>query len=229
MNGRVARSDRVVATRETILAAAERLFAEHGLAAVSNRQISQEASQGNNTAVSYHFGSKAGLVRAIVRRHIEQIEKIRLRMVLEADGSTEVRVWLACMVEPFAQHLADLGPPTWFGRFSAQARNDPTYREIVSREALNSPSLVRAGEELRRCLPDLPSDVLLERQDMARQLMVHVIAERERALAEGNDTPRDSWYRAATGLTDALTGLWLAPVTEVSARDGQKDTPSETP
>ncbi|MBR8740793.1 TetR/AcrR family transcriptional regulator [Nocardiopsis sp. MG754419] len=217
MNGRVTRSDRVAATRETILVAAERLFAEHGLAAVSNRQISQEAGQGNNTAVTYHFGSKAGLVRAIVRKHTEQVEEIRMRMVLDCDGSTRLRDWIACMVEPFAQHLADLGTPTWYGRFSAQAMSDETYREAVSQEALNSPSLLRAGEGLHRCLPDLPIEVRRERQDMARQLMVHMIAERERALAEGGTTPRDSWHRAAVGLTDALTGLWLAPVTEVGS------------
>ena len=38
---------------------------------------------------------------------------------------------------------------------------------------------------------------------MARQLMVHMFAERERALAEGTPTPRSSWHGAATGLIDA--------------------------
>lgn len=215
MSGRVTRSDRVAATRETILSAAERLFAEHGVAGVSNRQISQEAGQGNNTAVTYHFGSTDGLVRAIVRRHTEQIEDARRRMVARAEGSGEVRDWVACMVEPFAQHLADLGTPSWYGRFSAQVMTDRVYRGIVSEEALHSPSLVRAGEELRRCLPDQPPHVRLERQDMVSRLMVYTIAERERTLAEGGDVHRDSWQRAASGLTDALTGLWLAPVTEV--------------
>ncbi|CAL9336507.1 hypothetical protein SUDANB67_00207 [Nocardiopsis dassonvillei] len=221
VNGRVTRSDRVAATREAILAAAERLFAEHGLAGVSNRQISQEAGQGNNTAVSYHFGSREGLIRAIVRRHNDQIEELRLRMVLRFDGSDRVRDWIACMVEPLAQHLADLGTPSWYGRFSAQAVSDPAYRATVAGEALNSPSLVRVGEELLRCLPDLPTEVRGERRDMARHLMVHMIAERERALAEGADTPRESWHRAAVGLTDALTGLWLAPVTGAGARAGE--------
>jgi len=216
MSGRVARSDRVAATRETILSAAERLFAEHGVAGVSNRQISQEAGQGNNTAVTYHFGSKDGLVRAIVRRHTERLEHLRRRMVARVDGSTEVRDWVGCMVEPLAQHLAELGTPSWYGRFSAQALEDPAYREIVSSEALDSPSLVRTGEELRRCLPDLPAPVRRERQDMARTLIVHTIAARERTLAEGGTTPRSSWQQAATGLTDALTGLWLAPVTDPS-------------
>ncbi|RKS09319.1 TetR family transcriptional regulator [Nocardiopsis sp. Huas11] len=209
------RSDQVAVTRETILATAERLFAEHGPAGVSNRQISQEAGQGNNTAVSYHFGSKDGLVRAIVRRHTEQIDEIRHRMVARADGSTAARDWVACMVEPFAQHLDDLGPPTWFGRFSAQVMTDSAYREVMTQEALDSPPLRHAAERLKRLLPDLPPDILVERQDMVGRLMVYTIAERERTLAVGDPLPADSWARVASRLTDALTGLWLAPVTEL--------------
>ncbi|MDA0565708.1 TetR family transcriptional regulator [Streptomonospora sp. S1-112] len=214
------RTDRVAATRETLLDAAERLFAEHGLAQVSNRQISQEAGQGNNTAVSYHFGSKAGLVRAIVRRHAGEIERIRgamVRRVLAAERSPGVRDWVACTVEPLARHLADLGIPSWYARFSAQAVSDPAGREAVAAEAMASPAIVRVGEELRRCLPDLPAEVRAERQEMARLLIVHTMAERERALAQGEHTPRDSWQRAAAGVTDALTGVWLAPVTEPAA------------
>jgi hypothetical protein len=41
--------------------------------------------------------------------------------------------------------------------------------------------------------------------------MVHVCAERERALAEDAPTPRTTWDATATGLVDALVGLWLAP------------------
>lgn len=215
MSDRVARSEQVAATRETILLTAERLFAEHGVAGVSNRQISQEAGQGNNTAVSYHFGSKEGLVRAIVRQHTEQIEGARGRMVARIDGSDEVRDWVACTVEPLALHLEELGSPSWYGRFSAQVLADPAYREIAASEALDSPSLARAGEELHRCLPDLPTEVRLERQAMTRQLIVHTIAERERAVASGNSTSWSSWPQTAVGLTDALTGLWTAPVTRV--------------
>lgn len=212
MSERRTRSERVVTTREAILAAAERLFAEHGISGVSNRQIGQEAGQGNNTAVTYHFGSREGLVRAIVRRHTDRIEEIRSHMVLRTEGSDDVRDWIACMVAPFAQHLADLGVPSWFGRFSAQVMADPAYRDIMALEALDSASLARAGRELLRCLPDLPEEVREERQEMVRILMVHMIAERERALAEGAHTAHDSWQRAASGLADALAGLWTAPV-----------------
>jgi AcrR family transcriptional regulator len=213
MAGRTLRAERVSETRERILDAAERLFAEHGVFAVSNRQVSEAAGQGNNTAVSYHFGSKADLVRAIARRHAEPIDQVRVRMLAEIGDSTEVRDWVSCLVRPSIEHLAALGSPTWFARFGAQAMTDPALREIMIDEALTSPALQQILDGLNRCLPALPAEVRTERGNMARQLMVHVSAERERALAEGTPTPRSSWHDAATGLIDAIAGLWLAPVT----------------
>jgi AcrR family transcriptional regulator len=210
--GKVIRAERGSETRELILAAAERLFAEHGVVAVSNRQVGEAAGQGNNTAVGYHFGTKADLVRAIVRKNAEPIELLRLRMLAEIGDSPEVRDWVACLVRPATEHLAALGSPTWYARFGAQVMTDPTLREIMIEEQLSSPSLLRILDGLNGCLPSLPVEVRMERGDMARQLMVHMMAERERALAEGTSTPRSSWRDAATGLIDAITGLWLAPV-----------------
>jgi AcrR family transcriptional regulator len=208
-----ARATRGSATRELIVATAERLFAEHGVFAVSNRQVSEAAGQGNNAAVGYHVGTKIDLIRAIVRKHTAQIERLRVQMLAEVGDSADARDWVACLVRPSTEHLAALGNPTWFARFSAQAMTDPGLREIMIEESLSSPALHRIIDGLNRCLPDLPADVRLERNDMARQLMVHMLAERERALAEGTSTPRVSWHAAATGLIDAIVGLWLAPVT----------------
>jgi AcrR family transcriptional regulator len=207
------RTERAHATRESILAAAERLFAEHGVLAVSNRQVGEAAGQGNNTVVSYHFGTKVDLVRAIVRKHMAAGEGIRQRMVADAGASTDLRVWIDCLVRPTTQHLSDLGNPTWYARFSAQVMTEPSLRAVLVEENQSSPSLIRITEQVPRCLPDIPGDVRAERGDMTRQLLVHMIAERERALAEGTPTPRASWHDAATGLTDALVGIWLAPVT----------------
>lgn len=214
MAGRTVREERIRATRAAILATAERMFAEHGVFAVSNRQISEAAGQGNNTAVGYHFGTKADLVRAIVRAHTEQIELVRERMLAEIGDTADVREWLACLVRPGTEHLAALDSPTWFSRFSAQVMTDPALRDIVIEESLSSPALQRILDGLNRCLPDLPEEVRAERAAMARQLMVHMNAERERAVADGTSTPRADWDNAATGLIDALVGLWLAPVTK---------------
>jgi AcrR family transcriptional regulator len=205
-------------TRELILAAAERLFTEHGVFAVSNRQISEAAGQGNNAAVGYHFGTKADLVRAILRRHRAPIEQLRQRMVAEIGDSAEIRDWLTCLVRPIADYLATLDSPTWFARFGSQVMTEPSLREIMVAEARSSLSLRAIADGMSRCLPDLPADVRAERGDMARQLMQHMVAERERALAEGTPTPRGSWNDAATGLVDALVGLWLAPVSTGNER-----------
>ena len=210
----MSRDERAAATRELITSAAERLFAEHGVLAVSNRQVSEAAGQGNNAAVGYHFGTKADLVRAIVRKHTAEMEIVRERMVAEIGDSGRMRDWIACLVRPFAEHLDALGSPTWYARFGAQLMTDPALREIITEESLDAPSLLRTLEGLNRCLPDLPLEVRLERHDMARQLIVHMSAERERALADGTPTPRASWEDAATGLIDAIAGIWLAPVTQ---------------
>lgn len=213
MSGKAIRDARTAATRDAIVSTAERLFAEHGVAAVSHRRISDAAGLGNNTAVGYHFGSREELVRAVVRRHTERIEQLRDKMVAEVEGSAEVRDWVACIVRPFTRRLAELEAPTWFGRFGAQISTDPAYQDIMAAEALESPSLVRTMEGLNTCVPRLPAAIRLERHQMARQLMVHTVAERERALAQDGPTPRDTWEHAATGLIDVITAAWFAPTT----------------
>jgi AcrR family transcriptional regulator len=210
---RTVRADRASITREAILAAAERLFAEHGVYAVSNRQVSEAAGQGNNAAVGYHFGTKTDLVRAIEQKHRASIERLAERMVAEIGDSTELRDWVACLVRSLTEHLAQLGNPTWYARFAAQALTDPAYRKIVVKDALASPSVVRVVEGITRCLPELPMAVVTERNIMARNLMMHTCADFERAFAEGTAAPRTTWDAVATGLIDAIVGLWLAPVT----------------
>ncbi|MFD8308677.1 TetR/AcrR family transcriptional regulator [Streptomyces sp. NPDC059690] len=212
MAARTARAEQVSATRELILTAAERLFAERGVNAVSNRQVSEAAGQGNNTAVGYHFGTKTDLVRAIVRKHATQIEEIRAGLLAGIGDSPDVRDWVDCLVRPVPRHLGELGGPTWYARFCAQIMTDPVLHRIVVEESLTSPSLRQIIDGLTACLPDLPPEVRAERGEMARHLIVQMPAERERALAEKRPTPRATWDDAATGLVDALVGLWLAPV-----------------
>jgi AcrR family transcriptional regulator len=183
---------------------------------VSNRQVSEAAGQGNNAAVGYHFGTKADLVRAIERKHRHPVEQLREQMVaelVESGGSAEMRDWVACLVRPLTDHLTDLGNPTWYARFAAQAMTDPAYYNIIVKGALSSPSLVLVVERINRCLPDLPAEVHFERNIMARNLLMHTCADRERALAAGSVVGQPSWRAAASGLIDAIVGMWLAPVT----------------
>ncbi len=207
------RSDRGSETRDLILVTAERLFAQHGLEAVSNRQVSEAAGQSNNSAVSYHFGTKDDLVLAIVLRHSEPIERRRTELLAEVTGSPDLRDWMSCLVRPITEHLASLGSPSWYARFMAQATTHPSFRERVSNEAVASRTLQQIIEGTFRLVPRLPEEVWQERSYMSRLLIVHMCAERERALHEGTAPPRSTWESTAAGLVDALVGLWLAPVT----------------
>jgi AcrR family transcriptional regulator len=202
---RVLRNDRSTGTREAIMSAAERLFAERGMHAVSNRQISEAAGQGNNAAASYHFGTRTDLLRAIESKHQVPMEELRRQMLGGVSDSTELRDWVDTLVHPLTEHLAALGNPSWYARFAAQAMADPTYRQVVTKDALGSPMLVRTIDGINRCLPDVPKRVRFER-------LMHTCAEHEGELAEHGSRPRFSWPLAAEGLSDAIVGLWRAPV-----------------
>ncbi|MFJ2608570.1 TetR family transcriptional regulator [Streptomyces sp. NPDC091279] len=215
MNGRTRRDEQVSATREALLDAAERLFAEHGVHSVANRQISLAAGQGNNAAVSYHFGTKTDLVLAVARRHAAAIEEIRRRMLAELDDSAGLRDWVACAVRPVTEHLENLGAPSWYARFMAQTMTDPALRADINETFVGaSPSIRELADSMNRCLPDLPASVHADRASMTRHLITQMTAERERALADHAPTSRASWHDAANGLIDVIAALWLAPVTE---------------
>jgi AcrR family transcriptional regulator len=209
----VTTSTRAENTRELILTAAERLFAEQGLFTVSNRQVSEAAGQGNNAAVGYHFGTKTDLIQAIVQRHAAPMERLRRDLLDEARDSDDLRDWVTVLVRPLTVHLATLGSPTWYARFSAQVMTDPQHRALAVEAAMATEATRTAVEGLRRCSPDLPADVRAERSVMLRQLLSHMSAERERSLAESGADPVAAWESTAVNLIDALTGMIQAPVT----------------
>ncbi|MGW7683482.1 TetR/AcrR family transcriptional regulator [Kribbella sp. NPDC054772] len=213
MMAKTVRSARVNATRDLIMDTAERMFAERGVHEVSNRQISEAAGQGNNTAVGYHFGTKTDLVREIVRRHAVPVEDRRRELLAELGAEPDVRDYVTVLVRSATDHMGSLGTPSWLARFSAQLMNDPALREIQLQESRNSPTLTQLVDGLGEHLADLPPAVRIERGDMARHLIIQMTAEFERALADGTPTARATWQEMADGLIDGIVGLLTAPVT----------------
>lgn len=89
-------------TRERILDVATRLFTVHGYAGTSIRMITGEA--GTPVAlVNYHFGSKRGLMEAVMERALGRHGGARLRYLdkLEAEAGDEQAVPVATLVEAF--------------------------------------------------------------------------------------------------------------------------------
>ncbi|MEV6349061.1 TetR/AcrR family transcriptional regulator [Actinoplanes sp. NPDC051851] len=200
-NSAPTRSPRSGNTRLLILTAAERLFAVHGIAAVSNRQICEAAGQANNSVIAYHFGTRDDLIRAIVAHHQSDIERRRDAM----PPSTTPYDGVVRLVRPILDHYAALGRPSWYARFAAQVTTDPALRHLVIDEVMAQPSMRRALADLGRYTADLPPHALRQRADMSRLLIVHMCAEFEQSLADG--TADTTWDQTAEVLVDALLDI----------------------
>src|SRR3954452_20697161 len=73
------------ATRDRLLDAAERLFAEHGYQATTMRGLTAEA-EANIAAVNYHFGCKQSLLEAVVHRALAPVVDERRRRLAPPRG-----------------------------------------------------------------------------------------------------------------------------------------------
>ncbi|WP_238420362.1 TetR/AcrR family transcriptional regulator [Gordonia sp. 'Campus'] len=198
-------------TRQLLISTAERLMALHGVSAVSNRQISKAAGQGNNYAVGHHFGSKDDLVRATLVTHNIPIERLRAKCMQAVGPEPGVRDWLRCLVGPEIEYLAQLGAPTYFARFFAQVSSDPAATALLYEQLAGSTVLTQILDRFYGTLPALPDDVLEVRNNMTRHLIVNTLADIERAAETGG--PAASWQHQCDLVVDALAGMWLAPVT----------------
>ena len=69
------------ATRELLMMAAERLFALNGVEGVTLREIQLAAGQANSSVITYHFGSQAGLVRALLEFRYRTINARRAELL----------------------------------------------------------------------------------------------------------------------------------------------------
>jgi AcrR family transcriptional regulator len=67
-------------TREEILDAAERLFAEHGFAAVSTSRIAREAGV-SQSQIHYHFQTKRKLWASVFERRFAEYFRVQSRML----------------------------------------------------------------------------------------------------------------------------------------------------
>lgn len=100
-------------TVRRLVDAAERLFAERGIDAVSLREINAAAGQRNSTALQYHFGDRSGLLKAVLAKHRPEIEARRHQLLdeYEARGPLPpveaLRTLAAALVRPAAAKLAD--------------------------------------------------------------------------------------------------------------------------
>ena len=149
---------RSLPTRERILDAAERLFAQRGFHGVSIRDVTG-AAEVDVALANYHFGSKQGLLEAVFLRRAEDLNSERLArldaVIADARGKPPQ---LEEIIDAFTHPLLDRsarGGPGWKSYFAlvAEVNNSPEFGGVLMTRTFDQ-VVQRFIEAIRRALPD---------------------------------------------------------------------------
>ncbi|WP_062213144.1 TetR/AcrR family transcriptional regulator [Streptomyces sp. NBRC 109706] len=195
------------AARTALLDAAERLFARAGIAKVSDRKVAEVAGNTNHSAVSYYFGGRRGLLRALLTRHLSGLEEDRQTMFERADSLLgDVR----SLVVPVTNALAELPQPSVRARFVNQALHDPVGVALLHQSADIAPASTRIMRSVASRLAHLDPTIVRGRAALMTHIIVSACADAEEQAERDETTPR--WHETGDFLSDAITGMLLAPV-----------------
>jgi AcrR family transcriptional regulator len=197
------------AARASIVAAAERLFAERGIETVSLRDVSAAAGQRNHSAAQYHFGDRRGLVAAVYEnrmRHVDARRHAYLAALGEAGRADDVRGLVEANVVPLLDVVAHADG--WYARFIARMRWEPAAWDVVVSLSASA-SFREVVRGLNRVLSDLPPAVRRHRIDQMLTLTIGTIAGWEGAPGRGER--RLSRTQLADDLVSTAVALLLAP------------------
>lgn len=208
-DGRLVRGE---ATRERVLDAAERLFAERGFDGVSIRQIAAEAGV-TLGVVGFHGGAKLDLFRTVLERRVTGLSaerRRRLGALLAGGEPPSLRQIMDAYISPYVD-IASGGDVQWrayAGLIAMSVGDDrwyPTVRELydpVAREYMDA---------IGKILPDADRERLATAFVLAVASMLSLVASRVRIAALAGDenaaapSPRDpAGYGQA--LIDFCTG-----------------------
>jgi AcrR family transcriptional regulator len=192
-------------TARRLLLVAERLFAEHGIAGVSLRQIAAGAGSANNSAVRYHFGTKDDLLRAIFELRMPELLRHRSLLRARADPD-DLRARFEAYILPLLE-LAE-APDCSYVSFVEQLQRAGSV-EIFARLPQVLASQDEFVAEMQRLLAGVPEPARSLRIRQVHALTIHVAAERERAV--NRDTPRAPFGLFVSTVVDGFTAYLSAP------------------
>lgn len=205
-----------VPVRQRLLAAAERLMAEGG-SSVAMSAVIAAAGVGNNSAVSYHFGGRDGLIETLLHHRLDGLEEYRVRLLADRGLSQvpddlsealDLMVW-PLMVTPYedgSNHHA---------RFMEKVRDQRIVYEVLGTG--NWPITARISQVLAEQLPlctEVSPAVLRRRREGLASAMFALLSDAERhdrhrlPLPQRRDISRD--------LVAMLVGLITAPAPTTS-------------
>ena len=127
---------RDVAGRELLVSAALKLFATHGIDAVSIRAVNREAGLGP-ASVHYHFGTKEALLDAVLDVHVDTVmQRVRegARRIAGAGSSATARDLVTMLASPYLDLMDhQMDGVSWVQLVSRIIQSDP--RRILDRSS----------------------------------------------------------------------------------------------
>jgi AcrR family transcriptional regulator len=171
------------ATREKLLDAATRAFAEQGIANASLLEITKQAGQRNRGSLHYYFGSRDGVVVAILDRHVDFLARREAQLLAKARNQPG----LAPIVESVIRPATELAESGWRGRcclliIAQLAEEDPRDLSPEVEAALARTGGQAAYDTFAERMPPLPEAVLVERFALVTEFLVRAVADRARLM-----------------------------------------------
>ncbi|MER7702666.1 TetR family transcriptional regulator [Kitasatospora sp. NPDC097605] len=180
----MARTSAGQGTRERLLRAAEELFATRGVEASMTKDIVRLAGQSNPSAVQYHFGSREGLLEAIMAARQERTERA-LAPHLPALAEADLSGLLGALVAAEATELrTEQGRHCL--RISAQTSRNSGVRTRTPHPTLAGGGYWRLIELTEERISALPEPIRLERLDLVLTLIGAALADRAHQYLDGS-------------------------------------------
>jgi AcrR family transcriptional regulator len=210
----VNRAAQVAETRARLLRAGERLFADHGIHQVRLREINALAGQRNSSALHYHFGSRDGLVLAILSDHQTAMD-VAVRPALDE--------LVARSTEPTVRDIVTVWVDALVGQLQTESGRDflrilPQVLDTVNRAVREGADLRQSAQSARTfalldaSLVDLPTGVRRERLVTYALILTTLFADRAALVESGAAIALDDEQFAAHA-TDVICGALTAPTT----------------
>jgi len=166
------------ATRDLLLDVGERMFAERGIHGASLREIGLAANQRNNGVTQYHFGDKAGLIRAIFERRAATVNQRREELLAEHEraGRTDARSLIDAYVAPLAEQVA---AGTWYVPFLSRLQAEHQRDELLERasDTVNTAYLTVRARLREEHLGAMPARQFAIRWRIALNLAIDALAD----------------------------------------------------
>jgi AcrR family transcriptional regulator len=201
-------------TRRRLVVAATLGFAEHGVHTASLLEITRQAGQRNRGAVHYHFGSRTGMLVAVLEQHVELLSsrERELLAVAKAQPDTDLASAAEALVRP-AVELGELGGQgrAYLMILAQLVEENPETMDPDVVAALERLGGYDAYALLEQRVPPMPDDLRSERLSLVTAFILRAIADRGRAGERPSGRPQLEPEPFATNLVAMVVGMLSAP------------------